>query len=334
MTTQWDGQLLCLGVGNVTATTNQIMLVAPIFAGAGGVHGYLSGKWRGDFVNFNGAGFVQQRLSGKIQAVVTFSAGSTLTSSFRGRIRELITLTGVSGTRIDDTVVFISRKVVAAKIPAKFEDVLTRLLDNLTATVSSQSGLSGAALRRQIGIVRTNFAAYLENRTFAAALLLCFNEAQAANVTLASLAAVRKALAAELPDSYAASALVQLATVYCLSAEAKLITAIEFVSRDDVEAMMSRMKIAFDIARDAAADAQDSATYQTLTFLSGALTQHLASTARPLPRMVRFDLPSTLPTLALSQRLYYAGDRSEELIDENHIVHPAFAPRAIMGLNA
>ncbi len=331
--TDWSGELLCLGNGNVNAVPKQIMQVSPTFAGAGAVRGYLSGKWRGDFVNFVGTGAVQQRLSGKIQAVATFAASNTLTSVFRGRIREVINFAATGAIQFNDDIVYLSRRVVTAKLPAKFEDVLTRLLDNLTATVSSQSGLSGAALRRQIGIVRSNFAIYLENRTFAAALLLCFNEAQAAKVTLASLAAVRKALAAELPDSYAATALVQLATVYCLSVEARLITAIEFVSRDDVEAMITRMKLAFDIARDAAADAQDSATYQTLTFLSGALTQHLASTARPLPRMVKFELHSALPTLALSQRLYYAGDRSDELIDENHIVHPAFAPRTIMGLN-
>jgi hypothetical protein len=52
-------------------------------------------------------------------------------------------------------------------------------------------------------------------------------------------------------------------------------------------------------------DAIDSATYQALTFLAGALTNHLATTAQPLPRMVQFHLKKNFPALKLSHRLYY-----------------------------
>lgn len=112
-----------------------------------------------------------------------------------------------------------------------------------------------------------------------------------------------------------------------------MIAALSFVSRDDVDAMLRKVKKAFDTARDKAADEIDSATYQQLTYLGGALINHLATSSRHLPRMVWFNLARNFPALTASMRLYHAADRAEELVQENHIVHPLFCLRDLRGLN-
>lgn len=211
--------------------------------------------------------------------------------------------------------------------------VLTRLLDNLAKTITSQTGRTGADLRRQIGRVRDDYLELLDNGGFSVSLLTCFRLAEKANVNLWSLAYVRQQLIEEEPFGDIASAIVQAGISFCLATESRMVAALTFTSRDDVEVMMRKMKKAFDAARDKAADAIDSAAYQQLTYLSAALTNHLATASRHLPRMVRFKLAKNFPSLAVSYRLYYEADRAEELAAENRIVHPLFMLRDLRGLN-
>lgn len=211
--------------------------------------------------------------------------------------------------------------------------LVNRLLDNLSLTISSQTGSLGADLRYQIGKIRSSFLIMLADGTFADELLTCFNNIRDVNVKLSSLAVIHNRLFAEKPQGVIASAIVQLAVVLCLTTESRMIVKMEFMSRDDVVLMMKSMKDVFDTARDMAADAINSAVYQQLTYMAGALTNHLASTARPLPRMIKFTLPKNFPAMVLSNRIYYDPDRYEEIIAENKIVHPLFCPREIVGLS-
>ena len=126
----------------------------------------------------------------------------------------------------------------------------------------------------------------------------------------------------------------QIAIVFCLSAESRLISTTTYASRDDIDVVLKSVKTTFDTAKLKAADAPDSSAYQSLISLAGSLTSHLATVSRPLPRMIVFTMPTTYPALALSQRVYYTADRFDELIDENKIVHPAFCPKLIRGLSA
>jgi hypothetical protein len=212
-------------------------------------------------------------------------------------------------------------------------DIVNRLLDNLSLCVSSQSGKPGADLRRQIGRVRGGYFELLINGGFGIALLTCFRLAFDANVKLNSLAHVRNQLLDEKPAKEIGSAIVQSAIMFCLSTESRIITRMTFVSREDCEVMMGKMKMAFDAARDKAADAIDSMAYQQLTFLAGALTNHLATASRPLPRMVAFHFARNFPALTASYRIYQVADRAEELVAENKIVHPGFCLRDMRGLN-
>jgi hypothetical protein len=210
--------------------------------------------------------------------------------------------------------------------------VVTRTLDNLALTITSKSAREGANMRQQIGEVRTNYAQYIKSGEFMQQLLDCFVAAKTANVPLQGLAYVREQLFLEEPEGEISQAIVQAAIGFCLSAESSLITQLEFTSRVDIETLMKRMTVAFNTARDLAADADDSSYYQNLTWLSGALISYLATTSRPLPQMVEFDLPISLPALTLSNRIYYTADRWEEVVAENKIIHPAFCPRHIVGL--
>lgn len=212
--------------------------------------------------------------------------------------------------------------------------VVKRLLDNLSLASSSQVGNDGVALRRKIGYVRAYYSEYLRDAVFAEKLLDCFTTARVANAKLSSFVNVREQLFLEIPVGDVSKFIVQVAIGFCLGAEARTITATEFVSRDDVEVMMATMKIAFDTARELAADASDSASYQALTFLAGALTSHLANISRPLPRMVTFKMAESMPSLVYSNRVYYVANRAEEIVAENHVIHPAFVPAEIRGLSS
>jgi prophage DNA circulation protein len=211
--------------------------------------------------------------------------------------------------------------------------VITSLLDNLEATISSQTGLLGAEMRQQIGKVRADYFFMIENGTFASELLACFTKAREAGVQLPRLAYVRTQLIADSSTFIIAKAIIQNSINFCLATEVRMISVMEFTSRDDVEAMMKRTKTAFDAARDKAADDIDSEIYKQLTFLSGAITNHLANTARPLPRIINFKFNDNFPALMLSNRIYYVATRAEELIAENKIVHPAFMTRELRGLS-
>jgi prophage DNA circulation protein len=212
--------------------------------------------------------------------------------------------------------------------------IVNRLLDAISLTITSQVGREGIKLRRVVGDLRAHFLEDLAQGTFTTQLLNCFTTARTINVELFRLAQVHQILFLEQPIGEIASAIVDVAIVFCLATESRMITLLEFKSRDDVEAMIKTMKGAFDQARELVAESNDSSFYQTLTFLAGALINHLATVARPLPRIIEFKLQASLPVLTASNLIYYNVERWEEIIDENHIVHPAFCPKDIRGLSS
>jgi len=217
---------------------------------------------------------------------------------------------------------------------AELSGIINRLLDNLASTITSQTGRDGVELRHQIGMIRSNYQAMIVAGTFPTDLQTCFKLAQSANVKLASLFTVHDGLFKEVPVGAISAAVVQMAIIFCLSTESRLISALTFTSRDDVEMLMGKMRNVFDVARVLAADAPDTSAYQKLTILAGNAISHLSDVSRPLPRMVTFELTASLPVLTVSQRVYYTADRSDEIIDENKIIHPAFCTREIRGLSA
>jgi len=220
------------------------------------------------------------------------------------------------------------------KEAVELSGIVNRLLDNLSLSITSQTGREGVELRHKIGNIRSNYVSMISDKTFPTELLSCFQTALTANVKLPGLFGVHNGLFKEVPIGEISAAVVQMGILFCLSIESRIIIKIEFISRDDVEIMMNRMRDVFDIARVLAADAPDTTSYQRLTILAGNLISFLSDTARPLPRMVTFNLPIFFPSLTLSQRIYYTAERADEIVDENKIIHPAFCLREIRGLSA
>ena len=94
------------------------------------------------------------------------------------------------------------------------------------------------------------------------------------------------------------------------------------------------MRVAFTEGIESAADDMEQETYQALTGLASAVQFYLYETARPLPKMVRFQFGNTAPSLIFAYRLYQNAGRGDELRVENQNVHPAFMRRTGRALSA
>ncbi len=213
-------------------------------------------------------------------------------------------------------------------------EVVGRIFDGLSVTIPSVAGSSGSDLRRQIGDLRAFAIDKLEDQTFSTELLNCFTAARLAGASRQSFEMLRQKLFAEVFTGPVTASIIYAAIVYCLGAESRLITAIIFKSRDDVDIMMKKMSAAFKTACDTAADEMDPQSYQTISASYAALMQFLSTTARPLPRMMKFELPLPFPALTAAMKMYQDPSRWEEIVGENHVVHPAFLPRQLVGLSA
>jgi hypothetical protein len=217
------------------------------------------------------------------------------------------------------------------------EEALTDMIDSICRYILqmvSAKGVQAAELRRVVGLVHANGLAYLVDNTFGTNLYNCFVVARTLPITADLVAMVREQITALTPVGPLTTMVYDSAIQYCLTTECIFITGMTFKSRNDVQQMMDRMTAAFNTARDNAAERMDSATYQNLTYLAGTIVNHLAATALTLPRLVQFNYNTSWPALSLANLIYQDASRWQELVDENKVVHPAFMPRAIVGLSA
>jgi prophage DNA circulation protein len=196
----------------------------------------------------------------------------------------------------------------------------------ILATVPTKLGTSIADLQLAVGAMVADEVGILSRTTFSLALTNCLNLARAAGATLVSMGMVRLAALAETPRSLSAIGIVQAIVLLGLAQEARLVTAMQFKSRDDAAAVADTMNAAFSAAAEAAADDLDAATYVSIINLQSATIRYLADIGRLLPRIINYEYPISMPALAMSQRVYGDASRAIELIDENKVVHPAFMP--------
>jgi len=209
--------------------------------------------------------------------------------------------------------------------------IIDRTLANLAASIGAKTD-AAAALRWQISKLRVDGVRAVDDGDYIPRLSDCFNAAFALPVSFAGLTLLHNTLLGETIVGEVSDDVVNRSLLLCIAVEAKLITGFTFTSSDDAQSMMKGMASVFEAIGEKVVEMDDPSIYQALISLSASLTNHLASTARPLPRIITFDLQSSLPALALSERIYYDPSRWEEIVDENKIVHPAFSPRTIRGL--
>ena len=204
-------------------------------------------------------------------------------------------------------------------------DIVGRMMQNLLRTVPAQ-GRAGSAARTAINDTRMNALPLLMADDFGPTFANAFEATFLAGCTLPAMIDVRMQTELEEPQLPGAILVRDTGINFCLAIEGRVIAAMTFVSRQDVETLKANIAPSFADAEEIAADAMDSQTYQALVALHAAINNHLVRTALPLPRMVNYSFHEPLPSLVMAYRLYGDASRADEIRDENNIVHPAFCP--------
>lgn len=222
--------------------------------------------------------------------------------------------------------------MIDKRIITEIFGIVERSMAQLIAFGSS-AGRPGAQLRFTIGDLLAHYADYFQDKTFPNKLLACYTAATDAGITVVWMDNVLNQLFSETPKYLESVSVVQNSILMALSQDAFILAKTDFVSFDDVEVMLKRMKNWFDQARELAAGQKDNLSYNALIALGGSITRYLADTARPKPRLLTYKL-APMPALTMSQYIYHTGTRTDELIAENKVVHPMFMPTTIRGLSA
>jgi prophage DNA circulation protein len=211
--------------------------------------------------------------------------------------------------------------------------IMQRTMARLVAAVPAE-GVMGSNLRTACGTLSANALMLIRDDVAGPPLAACFDLARQTGATQAQLATVRNATGDEITTSSGATTIKWSIIGMCLATEGIVISAMTFVSREDVDALKFQMNAIFDRVEEQVADAMDQMTYQAAVALHAAIIWYLVETARPLPRILQFAFGAPMPTLVLANRLYADAGRADELLAENKIVHPAFAPATGVALSA
>jgi prophage DNA circulation protein len=212
------------------------------------------------------------------------------------------------------------------------QPIVIRCLQHLAACIP-QVGIPAAQARATIGATIAHTATLLAQDTIGPPLQNCFDQVQAVGATQLQIQTVRIYTEAEQPKTLGGTLLQNSCLALCLATEAEIIVGMTFTSRQDIDAMLQTIQAPYARYEEIAADKMDQMTFQGLIGLQAALTNHLMTTARPLPRMIAYEFAQVLPSLVLAYRLYADASRGDELRAENKIVHPLFCPAAGMALS-
>ncbi|HWJ72597.1 MAG TPA: hypothetical protein VNX29_05450 [Kaistia sp.] len=201
-------------------------------------------------------------------------------------------------------------------------------LSDMLLVKGGPRGQTASDLRRAVTRFQANLETGYRTQMLGPVIAGLFDAAVAAGLAATSFRAVRDAarnavthvdLAAWTRRSFWRQALV---------AEVRQLAAVNFTDRDAVDAARAGLITAFDDVIEDASEMQEFQIMRDLTSLFTAIQRHLATTAIPLPRLITFDTPSSLPSLVLAHRLYGDASRRQELERGSKVVHPLFMPRA------
>jgi prophage DNA circulation protein len=211
--------------------------------------------------------------------------------------------------------------------------IVQRALFNLLS-VSIARSPAGSDLKTAVGMLHAKAAQLIYTDQLGPPLSQCFELARANNITQPQLDWVRQQTALEAPVSLGATMIKESIMRLCLVTEGLVIAGMTFISRSDVEAFQKVVNGIFNDAEETAADEMDQMTYRTLIELHAGIIAFLVETARPLPDMLNFLFATPMPTLVMSNRLYYDATRADEMRAENNVVHPLFMRPAGRALSA
>jgi hypothetical protein len=201
--------------------------------------------------------------------------------------------------------------------------ILQRALRNILGAVPT-NGLSGSDLRTACGLLHADAEQLLYFDQAGPPLSDCFELARKNGATQSQMEWVRQQTELEAPVTVGATMVANSIMWLCLVTEGRIIADMAFASRQDVDALKLVVNGVFADAEEVAADDMDQMSYRGLVELHANIIAFLVQTARPLPAMLAFSFAASMPTLAMSNRLYYDAGRADELREENKVVHPLF----------
>lgn len=105
-------------------------------------------------------------------------------------------------------------------------------------------------------------------------------------------------------------------------------------SSDDAAGVRSKVLAVLDAEVTVAGDQFEDGVFTSLRTLRAQAVQDLNARGAVLPTLTTVEVASSLPALALAQRLYRDATRSDELVARVVPVHPAFMPRSFEALSA
>ena len=162
--------------------------------------------------------------------------------------------------------------------------------------------------------------------TYSTAMAVGLDISRQAGASQSEIARVRVAALAEEPR-WDGGLATKLATVrLSLATEARIVAAMTFRSRDDAYGVLARMNSVFSDAALVAADELDADAYAKIISLQSSVVKFLTDQAMLLPQVIDYRHVASTSALAMAQKYYNDGNRAQELIDENKVVHPAFMP--------
>jgi prophage DNA circulation protein len=204
--------------------------------------------------------------------------------------------------------------------------IVRRIGPVILSSAVDPTGDVGTALRRAVGMMVADYNMTVM-QTFCVAMRVSLDLARNSKATLVTMDRVRKAALAETTVSLPAALWVNAIVRLTLATEARILSYMTFQSRDQVEEVSKAINAAFSETSERAADDLDTGTYMALIKLHGEVVKFLADLGRQLPRVIDYKQEVVMTALRMAQTAYHDPSRYTELINENHVVHPAFMPR-------
>lgn len=156
------------------------------------------------------------------------------------------------------------------------------------------------------------------------------NSAGSVNDRISALEKLASSISTEYQQSDSSKALSAtmntLIVVLCTGAMASVAADSSPASTDEAEEIIQRVSVQLDAALVLAADRADDDMYNALLSVRSAFLSTMSDRSSGLSELIQVTTAQPLPALTLANRLYQDATRTDELVQEARVPHPAFMP--------